>query len=136
MFRPSTRPSTLPLPNQVALLDCAVLLFGLIFPAITLPKHRCQLLEHFNTCIKTTKAGTRKQALHTNIFAAFISALKETAARKERNGFLMKDITVKAARELALSTITNEDPVLRCAAGEVLVRLTVLVGDTFKPSLL
>lgn len=63
-----------PLPLGVAVIDNAIVLFGHIFPFVT-NKHRSQLMSHFNECIVKNK-GSRQQAIQTNIFTAFLAALK------------------------------------------------------------
>ena len=56
------------------MIDAAISLFGHIFPCVS-NKHRGQLMSHFNECIVKNK-GVRQQAIQTNIFTAFLAALK------------------------------------------------------------
>lgn len=63
-----------PLPLGVAVIDSSVRLYGLIFPRVA-HKHRYQMLQHFNECIKQAKS-TRQQAVQMNIFTAVLCALK------------------------------------------------------------
>jgi len=58
----------------VAVIDSAISLFGHIFSSVS-NKHRGQLMSHFNECIGKNK-GARQQAIQTNIFTAFLAALK------------------------------------------------------------
>eukprot|EP00039_Didymoeca_costata_P007296 m.98322 g.98322 ORF g.98322 m.98322 type:complete len:1851 (+) comp13631_c1_seq1:176-5728(+) len=108
------------LPAHVEVVDNSILLFGTIFPCLGSMKHRHQLLEHFTTCIKSTKAGPKRQAVQINIFSAFLSALKNTV---ERKGKLGKERVVATAQTLVLDALANSDLTLRCAAGEALGRL-------------
>ena len=65
-----------PLPLGVAVIDSAIALFGHIFPFVP-HKHRAQLMNHFHECIDKNKGSRqRQQAIQTNIFAAFLAALK------------------------------------------------------------
>lgn len=63
-----------PLPLGVAVIDMSVSLFGQIFPRVA-NKHRLQMLDHFNECIKHAKSG-RQEAIQMNIFTAVLSGLK------------------------------------------------------------
>ena len=63
-----------PLPLGVAVIDSSVRLYGLIFPRVA-HKHRYQMLQHFNECIKQAKSS-RQQAVQMNIFTAVLCALK------------------------------------------------------------
>lgn len=65
-----------PLPLGVTVIDSAIGLFGHIFSCVS-NKHRGQLMSHFNECIIKNK-GVRQQAIQTNIFTAFLAALKVT----------------------------------------------------------
>ena len=63
-----------PLPLGVAVIDSSVRLYGQIFPRVA-HKHRYQMLQHFNECIKQAKS-TRQQAVQMNIFTAVLCAMK------------------------------------------------------------
>ena len=63
-----------PLPLGVAVIDSSVKLYGVIFPHVA-HKHRYQMLQHFNECIRQAK-GPRQQAVQMNIFTAVLCALK------------------------------------------------------------
>src|SRR4029077_904634 len=53
-----------PLPLGVSIIDKSCLIFGHIFPSVH-DKHRAQLLNHFNECIKQAKAS-RQEAIQVN----------------------------------------------------------------------
>ena len=113
-----------PLPLGVAVIDSSIKLFGHVFPNVA-QKHRSQLMAHFTECISKTK-GLRQQAIQTNIFTAFLSALKNLAEAKNALG----DSTVRdAAHTLVQDALTNPDNILRCAAGEALGRMAQVVDD-------
>eukprot|EP00052_Salpingoeca_macrocollata_P027528 m.261759 g.261759 ORF g.261759 m.261759 type:complete len:1893 (-) comp22753_c0_seq1:42-5720(-) len=116
------------LPPEVAIVDAAILLFTAIFPALSSQKHRYQLLEHFVSCCKAAKSGPRRQAVHTNVFTAFLGALHGIT---ERKGELGRDKVVGIAQTLVLSTITNADNTLRAAAAEALGVLGQAAGSAF-----
>lgn len=63
-----------PLPLGVAVIDSSVKLYGLVFPRVA-HKHRLQMLQHFNECIKQAKSF-RQQAVQMNIFTAVLCSLK------------------------------------------------------------
>ncbi|XP_071963983.1 HEAT repeat-containing protein 5B-like isoform X2 [Antedon mediterranea] len=113
-----------PLPLGVAVIDASVALYGVIFPYVA-DKHRMKMLEHFAECIRQAKS-TRQQAVQINIFTAVLSALKGLAENKRR----LKDAKVRvAANNLIMSALTNQNPILRCAAGEALGRMEQVGGD-------
>lgn len=120
-------------------------LFGHIFPQLGSQKHRHQLLEHFIACIKSAKAGPRRQAIQINIFAAFLAALKGKEVYQSVptravwliwplkgigaiKGKLGSEKVMQTAKQLSLSTLTQEDATLRCAAAEAVGRMGQ-VGD-------
>lgn len=63
-----------PLPLGVAVIDSSVKLYGSVFPRVA-HKHRFQMLQHFNECIKQAKSF-RQQAVQMNIFTAVLCSLK------------------------------------------------------------
>ena len=71
-----------PLPLGVSVIDSSVQLFGLVFPRVA-HKHRLQMLQHFNDCIKSSKSA-RQQAVQINIFTAVLCGLKVSAGRGYR----------------------------------------------------
>ena len=77
MFIPQSDPIPGPLPLGVAVIDSSVKLYGLVFPRVA-HKHRFQMLQHFNECIKSAKSA-RQQAVQMNIFTAVLCALKVRA---------------------------------------------------------
>eukprot|EP00041_Stephanoeca_diplocostata_P038665 m.1540274 g.1540274 ORF g.1540274 m.1540274 type:complete len:1737 (+) comp25248_c0_seq2:948-6158(+) len=129
---PSPRYAAEPLATPTTVVNNAVLLFGTVYPCIASQKHRHQLLEHFATCIKGTKALQRRQAVQVNIFTAFLAALKHTVTRRTPLG---SEKVVLTARSLALDAVVNADETLRCAAGEALGRMAQVVGGPFAGSL-
>ncbi|KAK3093785.1 hypothetical protein FSP39_020183 [Pinctada imbricata] len=99
---PPSDPIPGPLPLGVAVIDSSVKLYGLVFPRVA-HKHRFQMLQHFNECIKSAKSA-RQQAVQMNIFTAVLCALK--------------------------GALSSTNPILRCAAGEALGRMAQVVGDS------
>ncbi|XP_060553128.1 HEAT repeat-containing protein 5B-like isoform X2 [Ruditapes philippinarum] len=122
---PISDPIPGPLPLGVAVIDSSVRLYGLIFPRVA-HKHRYQMLQHFNECIKQAKS-TRQQAVQMNIFTAVLCALKSLSDTKTKLG---PDEVKKAAFNLILGALSSTNPILRCAAGEALGRMAQVVGDS------
>ncbi|CAH0385852.1 unnamed protein product [Bemisia tabaci] len=113
-----------PLPLGVAVIDASVTLFGKIFSCVA-NKHRLQMLDHFSECIKQAKS-CRSDAVATNVFAALLSGFKSLTETK--SGIGHEDIK-KAAFSLITTTLTSNNPMLRCAAAECLGRLAQVVSD-------
>lgn len=63
-----------PLPLAVAIIDKAALVFALAFPYVA-QKHRVQMLNYFQECIKHAKSS-RQVAIQINIITAILGALK------------------------------------------------------------
>ncbi|CAF1153890.1 unnamed protein product [Adineta ricciae] len=115
-----------PLPLGVAVIDASILLYGTMF--IRVPnKHRLNMLQHFIDTIKQSK-GPRQEAVQVNIFTAVLTALKILAETKQSSA--MDDENVKkSAYTLVMQTLSHQNPILRCAAGEAVGRLTQVVSD-------
>ncbi|XP_052275904.1 HEAT repeat-containing protein 5B-like isoform X2 [Dreissena polymorpha] len=122
---PVSDPIPGPLPLGVTVIDSSVRLYGLIFPRVA-HKHRYQMLQHFNECIRQAKS-TRQQAVQMNIFTAVLCALKSLSDTKTKLG---PDDVKKAAFNLILGALSSTNPILRCAAGEALGRMAQVVGDS------
>lgn len=122
---PSSEPIPGPLPLGVAVIDSSVKLYGVVFPHVA-HKHRYQMLQHFNECIKQAK-GPRQQAVQMNVFTAVLCALKSLAELKANPG---PDDVKKAAFSLIMDAMSSNNPILRCAAGEALGRMAQVVGDS------
>lgn len=114
-----------PLPLGVAVIDMSVLLFGQIFPRVA-NKHRLQMLEHFTECIKHAKSS-RQEAVQMNVFTALLSGFKGLTETKMAFG---QETVKKMATALIVSTLTSNNPILRCAAGEAVGRLAQVVSDS------
>lgn len=115
-----------PLPLGVAVIDASILLYGAMF--IRVPnKHRLSMLQHFIDTIKQSK-GPRQDAMQVNIFTAVLIALKTLAETKPFTAIDDENVK-KAASTLVMQTLSNANPILRCAAGEALGRLTQVVSD-------
>lgn len=121
---PMSDPVPGPLPLGVAVIDSSVKLYGSVFPRVA-NKHRFQMLQHFNDCIKQAKSF-RQQAVQMNIFTAVLCSLKSLADTKTSLG---PDEVRKAAFNLILGALGSQNPILRCAAGEALGRIAQVVGD-------
>ncbi|XP_059157278.1 HEAT repeat-containing protein 5B-like isoform X2 [Physella acuta] len=122
---PPSEPIPGPLPLGVAVIDSSVKLYGVIFPHVA-HKHRYQMLQHFNECIRQAK-GPRQQAVQMNVFTAVLCALKSLAELKANPG---PDDVKKAAFSLIMDAMSSSNPILRCAAGEALGRMAQVVGDS------
>lgn len=115
-----------PLPLGVAVIDASILLYGTMF--IRVPnKHRLNMLQHFIDTIKQSKAA-RQEAVQVNIFTAVLTALKILAETKQSSAIDDENVK-KCACTLVMQTLSHQNPILRCAAGEALGRLTQVVGD-------
>ena len=94
-------------------------------------KHRAQILAHFLECIQkqsTAKANAAsKQALQINIFTAVLGSLKSLA---ESRSDLGDESVRKNTLRLVMDTLCHSNPVLRCAAGEALGRMTQVVAES------
>jgi HEAT repeat-containing protein 5B, putative len=66
--------SPAPLPLGIAVINNSCLLFAHIFGFVA-NKHRLQMLNHFQDCIKHAKAS-RQEAIQINILTAVVGALK------------------------------------------------------------
>lgn len=58
----------------VAVIDKSALVFALVFPYVA-QKHRIQMLNHFQECLKQSKSS-RKEAIQINILTALLGALR------------------------------------------------------------
>ncbi|CAF4841473.1 unnamed protein product, partial [Rotaria sp. Silwood1] len=115
-----------PLPLGVAVIDASILLYGTMFVRVP-NKHRLNMLQHFIDIIKQSK-GIRQEAVQVNIFTAVLTSLKTIAETKQSSS--MDDENVKkCACTLVMQTLSHQNPILRCAAGEALGRLTQVVSD-------
>ena len=114
----------LPLPLGVALIDQSVLVFGKVFPRAA-QKHRLQMLQHFNDCLKTAKSA-RAEALQMNIFAALLAGLKGLV---EEKAVLGGKEAVGVATELVGGVLVSANALLRYAAADCMGRLAQVVGD-------
>ena len=126
LYRPE--PDTafhLPLPLGVALIDQSVLVFGKVFPRAA-AKHRFQMLQHFNDCLKTASKAARAEALQMNIFAALLAGFKGLV---EDKSILGGKEAVLAATELVAGVLVSPNALLRYAAADCMGRLAQVVGD-------
>ncbi|CAF4512282.1 unnamed protein product [Rotaria sp. Silwood2] len=115
-----------PLPLGVAVIDASILLYGTMFVRVP-NKHRLNMLQHFIDIIKQSKSA-RQESVQVNIFTAVLTALKTIAETKQSSS--MDDENVKkCACTLVMQTLSHQNPILRCAAGEALGRLTHVVSD-------
>ncbi|XP_078491480.1 HEAT repeat-containing protein 5B-like [Ciona intestinalis] len=115
-----------PLPLGISVIDAAIALFGLAFPHVAM-KHRLQMLNHFDECVKqASKNAQRQKAIQINVFTALICALKGLAESKRHLGG--DDVQV-AATSLIITALTSTDATLRCAAGEAVGRMTQVTSD-------
>lgn len=113
------------MPLGVAVIDQSIQLFGQIFCRVA-NKHRLQMFDHFNECIKHTKAS-RQEATQMNIYAAVLSGLK--GFNESKTEFGQEDVK-KSASTLIMSALTSPNAILRCSAGESVGRLAQVVGDS------
>lgn len=84
------------------------------------------MLEHFTECIKHTKSF-RQEAVQMNVFTALLSGFKGLTETK--SGFGQENVK-KAATTLIIGSLTSNNPILRCAAGEAVGRLGQVVSDS------
>lgn len=63
-----------PPPLAVNLLNKSAMVFALVFPYVA-QKHRMQMLNHFQECLKQSKS-TRHESIQINILTALLGALK------------------------------------------------------------
>ncbi|CAF3344390.1 unnamed protein product, partial [Rotaria sp. Silwood2] len=98
-----------PLPLDVSVIDASILLYSTMFVRVP-NKHRLNMLQHFIDIIKQSKA------------------LKTLAETKQSSS--IDDENVKnSACTVVMQTLSHQNPILRCAAGEALGRLTQVVDD-------
>ncbi|CAB0029572.1 unnamed protein product [Trichogramma brassicae] len=100
-----------PLPLGVAVIDMSASLFGQIFPRVA-NKHRLQMLDHFNECIKHAKSA-RQEAIQMNVFTAVLSGFKGLSETKTSFG---QDDVKKSATNLIIRTLSSNHLLLRKAA--------------------
>ena len=108
-----------PLPLGVAVIDASITLFGHVFPRV-LPKHRLQLLLHFEDSIKHAKT---RQAVQTNIFAGLLAALRNVTDAKSGLGTGGEELRKGLSNLIQAGIVNPNCPALRCAAAEALGRL-------------
>ncbi|XP_067939352.1 HEAT repeat-containing protein 5B-like isoform X2 [Watersipora subatra] len=113
-----------PLPLGVAVIDSSVRLYGMLFARVS-DKHKLQMLQHFKECMKQAKAA-RQQAIQINIFTAVLCALRHCAESKKDLGSV--DVR-NSALILIMDMLASPSPLLRCAAGEALGRMTQCCDD-------
>jgi len=113
-----------PPPLGVSVIDLSLMVFGKIFPRVA-QKHRLQMLNHFNDCIKTAKAN-KLEVLQINIFTALLSGMKGLV--EDKTSFGGSEV-VSAGTSLISSVLASSNPLLRCAAGECLGRIAQVVAD-------
>lgn len=63
-----------PLPLAVTIINKSALVFALVFPYVA-QKHRVQMLNHFQECVKHAKSS-RQEAIQINILTAVLGTLK------------------------------------------------------------
>ena len=63
-----------PLPLAVMIINKSALVFASVFPYVA-QKHRVQMLNHFQECVKHAKSS-RQEAIQINILTALLGALK------------------------------------------------------------
>ncbi|VEL14411.1 unnamed protein product, partial [Protopolystoma xenopodis] len=123
-----------PQPASSAVIDAAIDLFGLLFPAVP-GRHRLQVLDHCADCIRLSKS-TRQEAIQCNVIAALLIALRRLAETKSSFGedTELRKSTINLIFVGLLLTLTSAivtpNQLLRCAAGECLGRLAQVVGET------
>ncbi|XP_014227190.1 HEAT repeat-containing protein 5B isoform X3 [Trichogramma pretiosum] len=113
-----------PLPLGVAVIDMSASLFGQIFPRVA-NKHRLQMLDHFNECIKHAKSA-RQEAIQMNVFTAVLSGFKGLSETKTSFG---QDDVKKSATNLIISSLNSSNAILRWAAGEAVGRMAQVISD-------
>ena len=91
------------MPLGVAVIDMSVSLFGQIFPRVA-NKHRLQMLDHFNECIKHAKSG-RQEAIQMNVFTAVLSAMK--GLNDAKTGLGQEDVR-KSATNLIIVNLLHD----------------------------
>ncbi|XP_054152943.1 HEAT repeat-containing protein 5B-like isoform X2 [Oppia nitens] len=113
-----------PYPLGVAVIDKSALVFSAVFPFVA-NKHRIQMLNHFNECIKHAKAA-RQEAVQINILTAILGALKVLAESKMSLG---TDEVKRLIVNFILNTMSHSNPLLRCASAEALGRCGQIMND-------
>jgi hypothetical protein len=131
-----------PLPLAINVIDMAVCLYAHIYAHVP-NKHRLQMFDHFNECLRTAQKNAARQqavgsidfAMHThsglvqiqlNIYAALACALKSLNENKCR---LDGEPVQKAAVNLLAPHLGHANPLVRVAAADCLGRLAQAVGD-------
>uniref|UniRef100_T1KZX8 HEAT repeat-containing protein 5B n=1 Tax=Tetranychus urticae TaxID=32264 RepID=T1KZX8_TETUR len=88
-------------------------------------KHRLQILNHFQECIKHER-GVRQEAIQINVLAAVLGSLKNSAENKSNIGC---EEVKKIITGVIMNLLSHHNPVIRCAAAQGLGRLCYVVGD-------
>lgn len=117
-----------PLPLGVAIIDMSIVLFGLMFPRAA-NKHRTQMLEHFEECIKQAKS-MRQEAIQMNIFAALLTSLKALTDLKPSELSVVQKDAKKSATTLIFNSLCSTNSTLRCAASEAIGRIAQVFGES------
>jgi HEAT repeat-containing protein 5 len=120
------------LPLGVAVIDASIQLYSVMYPRVP-NRHRLQILNHFIESIQKQPSTSKsqlpyKQALQINIFTAVLGSLKCLAETKSELGEeAIRNMTLK----LVMDTLCHANPILRCAAGEALGRMTQVVAQSY-----
>lgn len=132
-----------PLPLAVMIINKSALVFAATFPHVA-QKHRVQMLNHFQECIKVAKAS-RQEAIQINILTALLGALKvnkpvfrfdviyhlflifQTLAESKMN------LGTEEVRKLVVANIfgalNHSNPLIRYASAESIGRCVQIIND-------
>jgi len=113
-----------PLPLGVAIVNKSCLLYAHVFRFVA-NKHKLQMLNHFQDCIKHAKVA-RQEAIQINVLTVLISSLKSSVENKIQIG--TEEIR-KVICDLLFPMLTHNNPLLRCAAGCGFGRLCQITSD-------
>ncbi|KPL97673.1 hypothetical protein QR98_0002980, partial [Sarcoptes scabiei] len=119
---PSTAPSSLPL--AVAVIDNAAMVFAYVFPYVA-QKHRIQMLNHFQECLRQTKSS-RQEAIQINILTALLGSLRTLAENKINLGI---DEVRKLVLDQLFDVLNHPNILIRYSAAECLGRCVQTIND-------
>uniref|UniRef100_A0A915L3D9 Uncharacterized protein n=1 Tax=Romanomermis culicivorax TaxID=13658 RepID=A0A915L3D9_ROMCU len=111
-------------PTHVSLIDASIILFGVMFPNVP-NKHKIQMLDHFNECVKQAK-GPKEQVIRTNIALALLTSLK---AMTDNKSTLDNENVIRSINAFFDEHLSSPNATLRFCSGDGMGRLTHLVAD-------
>ncbi|KAH9415275.1 HEAT repeat-containing protein 5B [Dermatophagoides pteronyssinus] len=126
LYKSSNDPLLVPSspPLAVAVINKSAQVFALVFPYVA-QKHRVQMLNHFQECLKHAKSS-RQEAIQINILTAMLGALRTLVENKINLGI---DEVRKLVVAQLFNVLNHPNILIRYAAAECLGRCVQTIND-------